>query len=98
MTSVEPYDDGRFDIEVVGRPGSALDALDTSGPFLVGQVTQLPDEPAQGRYGATRRARALETFADYRARLSELRGADVLTATSPATRRTCPTPWRRPAC
>ncbi len=31
MTSVDPYPDGRFDIEVVGRRRLRLDALDTSG-------------------------------------------------------------------
>jgi uncharacterized protein len=82
MTSVEPYEDGRFDIEVVGRSRFRLDAMDTSGPYLVGQVTHLPDDPRK-EGTAEEAARALETFAAYRARLSELRGADVLDGALP---------------
>ena len=48
MTSVDPYPDGRFDIEVVGRRRLRLDALDTSGSYLVGDVETV-DEPAQRR-------------------------------------------------
>ncbi|QNN53073.1 LON peptidase substrate-binding domain-containing protein [Nocardioides mesophilus] len=78
MTSVDPYPDGRFDIEVVGRHRLRLDGLDTSGPYLVGDVETLPD-PAPltaEAHEEARRARAV--FEDYRARLSELRGDDVL--------------------
>ena len=47
MTSVEPYEDGRFDIEVLGRQRLRLDGLNTSGEFLVGDVellTELTDK------------------------------------------------------
>jgi hypothetical protein len=78
MTSVEPYPDGRFDIEVVGRRRLRLDGLDTSGSYLVGDV-ETPDEPAPGGAEAEQEAeRTREMFGEYRRRLSRLRGDDVL--------------------
>ncbi len=44
LTEVEPHEDGRFDIEVVGRQRLRLDSMDTSGAFLVGGVDLLPEE------------------------------------------------------
>src|SRR6478672_7970052 len=44
MTSVEPYPDGRFDIEVVGRQRLRLERLDTSGSYLVGEVETVPED------------------------------------------------------
>ncbi len=78
MTDVEPLEDGRFDIEVVGRQRIRLDAMDTSGPFLVGEIERLEDDPAD-RYAATEEAeRTMATFLGYREALSELREMDVL--------------------
>ncbi|MEO5710690.1 MAG: LON peptidase substrate-binding domain-containing protein [Nocardioidaceae bacterium] len=78
MTSVDPYEDGRFDIEVVGRARMRLDGLDTSGEYLVGDVETLPErtEPHPEAIGQAERTYA--TFEEYRRRLSELRGGDVL--------------------
>jgi Lon protease-like protein len=78
MTSVDPYEDGRFDIEVVGRARMRLDGLDTSGQYLVGDVETLPErtEPHPDAMGQAERTYA--TFEEYRRRLSELRGDDVL--------------------
>lgn len=78
MTSVEPHADGRFDIEIVGRQRLRLDGLDTSGAFLVGDVETV-QEPADTSPAALEEAeRTHETFEEYRRRLSEMRGADVL--------------------
>jgi hypothetical protein len=78
MTSVEPHADGRFDIEVVGRQRLRLDGLDTSGAFLLGDVETV-QEPSDTSPPAVHEAeRTRETFEEYRRRLSELRGADVL--------------------
>jgi uncharacterized protein len=78
MISVEPYEDGRFDIEVLGRRRLRLDGLDTSGDFLVGDVESLP-EPQKPRPEATQEAlKTMDTFEEYRRRLSEMRGGDVL--------------------
>lgn len=78
MTSVDPYEDGRFDIEVVGRARMRLEGLDTSGEFLVGDVETLPErtEPHPEAMGQAERTYA--TFEEYRRRLSDLRGGDVL--------------------
>ena len=78
MTSVEPYPDGRFDIEVVGRRRLRMDGLDTSGPFLVGDVETVEEPPDTSAAAAQEADRARETFEEYRRRLSEMRGDDVL--------------------
>ena len=78
MTSVEPYEDGRFDIEVVGRQRMRLDGLDTSGAFLVGDVQTLSERTPKGNDAAHEAARTFETFKEYRRRLSQMRGGEVL--------------------
>jgi uncharacterized protein len=82
MTSVEPYEDGRFDIEVVGRQRLRVDGLDTSGQFLVGEV-ELLGEQRSPEEDAREAARTLTTFEEYRRRLSEMRGAPVLDGDMP---------------
>lgn len=81
MTTVVPAEDGRFDIEIVGRERFRLESMDASGPYLVGTVETTSDagDPA-ARPSSTSEAatRARQTFERYRARLSELRGAEVL--------------------
>jgi hypothetical protein len=74
LTTVETYDDGRYDIEVVGQRRMRVDALDTGGDFLVGEVAWL-DEPA-GEDPEQAAAQALRTFHVYRQRLEELSGRD----------------------
>ncbi|HET8561514.1 MAG TPA: LON peptidase substrate-binding domain-containing protein [Marmoricola sp.] len=81
LGSVEPYDDGRFDIEVTGRQRLRVVELDTSGAYLRAGV-ELPgdaDEP-DAREEATR---ALAVFHAYRSLLSEMRGGPVLTGQLP---------------
>jgi Lon protease-like protein len=79
MTSVEPYEDGRFDIEVLGRERLRLDGLDISGEFLVGDVETLPPaRTAKGNDTTREAARTLQTFTEYRRRLSTMRGGAVL--------------------
>jgi Lon protease-like protein len=78
MTSVEPYEDGRFDIEVVGRQRLRLDGLDTSREYLVGDVEVLPEKTKQQPAALEEAVRAMDTFEEYRRRLSDLRGDDVL--------------------
>ncbi len=78
MTSVEPYPDGRFDIEVVGRRRLRLDALDTSGSYLVGDVETVDEARIDSPEGVHEALRTRETFEEYRRRLSHLRGDDVL--------------------
>lgn len=78
MTSVDPYPDGRFDIEVVGRRRLRLDALDTSGSYLVGDVETVDEARIDTPEGVHEALRTRETFEEYRRRLSHLRGDDVL--------------------
>lgn len=81
LTEVTSYDDGRFDIEVLGRERLRVLDHDASGPFLRGEVTLLPDddEPAAQEEAD----RALGVFESYRALLSELRGGPVLVGDLP---------------
>lgn len=78
MTSVEPSPDGRFDIEVVGRQRMRLDGLDTSGPYLVGDVETVEEARESGPQALEEAERTRSTFEEYRRRLSELRGNGVL--------------------
>jgi Lon protease-like protein len=78
MTSVKPYPDGRFDIEVVGRSRMRLETLDSSGSYLVGGVETVEEDTRTSPEGAEAAARALETFEEYRQMLSRMRGGEVL--------------------
>ena len=83
MTTVVPADDGRFDIEIVGRNRFRLESMDPSGPYLVGEVETLP-EPVPSAAGTSQEAGLTRAvFETYRRRLSKLRGADVLDVTLP---------------
>jgi Lon protease-like protein len=83
LTSAEPYDDGRFDIEVVGRQRMRLEGIDTSGSYLVGDVTTMAERTPKGSDTSREAARTLGTFEEYRRRLSEMRGGDVLDGPMP---------------
>jgi Lon protease-like protein len=83
MTSVEPYEDGRFDIEVVGRQRLRVDGLDTSGEFLVGEV-ELLGEKRSPEEDPREAVRTLATFEEYRRRLSQMRGGPVLDGDMPS--------------
>jgi Lon protease-like protein len=78
LTSVEPYDDGRFDIEVVGRQRLRLDELDTSGPYLVGDVQMPGERTPKGSDVGTEGERTLAVFEEYHRRLARMRGGAVL--------------------
>jgi uncharacterized protein len=83
MTSVEPYEDGRFDIEVVGRERMQVGTIDTSGSFLVGDVSTMRERTPKGIDTAREAARTLGTFEEYRRRLSLMRGGEVLDGAMP---------------
>jgi Lon protease-like protein len=81
LTEVEPYEDGRFDIEVVGRQRmqvQGFEGMETSGSYLVGEVEKLSERTAKGVDLAQEAGRTLDTFEEYRRRLSEMRGGAVL--------------------
>jgi Lon protease-like protein len=81
LTEVDAYEDGRYDIEVIGRQRLRVVESDNSGPFLRGEVELLtdPDEPE----AAAEAELAMATFETYRKRLSELRGGPVLAGELP---------------
>ena len=81
LTEVEPYDDGRFDIEVIGRQRLRVTESDNSGPFLRGEVELLPDTDEPDAVAEAERT--LATFEIYRETLSELRGGPVLAGELP---------------
>jgi Lon protease-like protein len=81
LTEVDPYDDGRFDIQVIGRQRLRVTESDNSGPFLRGDVELLSDEDEPNAQDEA--ARTLATFEIYRERLSELRGGPVLAGEMP---------------
>jgi uncharacterized protein len=81
LTEVEPYDDGRFDIEVIGRQRLRVTESDNSGPFLRGEVELLPDTDEPDAVAEAERT--LATFETYRETLSELRGGPVLAGEMP---------------
>ena len=81
LTEVEPYDDGRFDIQVIGRQRLRVTESDNSGPFLRGEVELLPDEDEPD--AGTEAERTLATFETYRENLSEMRGGPVLAGEMP---------------
>jgi uncharacterized protein len=83
LTEAEQYDDGRFDIEVVGRQRMHLDSMDTSGEYLVGDVEPLRERTAKGADLAREASRTTDTFARYRGRLAEMGGVSVLDADLP---------------
>lgn len=85
LTDVAPYDDGRYDIEVVGRSRMRVEGVDTTGPFVVAEVRILDDELGADEPDALSEAaaRARLAFEDYRNLLCTIRGDDVLAGPMP---------------
>jgi uncharacterized protein len=83
LTAVESYEDGRYDVEVVGRSRMRVTGVDTSGSYLVGEVDTITERTEKGRDTAQEAARTLGTFEEYRRRLSSMRGGDVLDGAMP---------------
>ena len=97
LTEVEPYDDGRFDIEVIGRQRLRVIESDNSGPYLPGEVELLPDsdEPE----AVAEAEQALVHLRDLpAAALRAARRPGAGRRACPPTRRTSPTRWPAPAC
>lgn len=82
LTRVDERDDDRYDIEVVGRRRLRVDAVDSSGPYLVGEVSWLA-EPTGPNVDAEART-THQVFRGYRTELSRLRGEDVLSGALPS--------------
>lgn len=82
LTEATAYDDGRYDIEVVGRERLRVLDHDSSGLLLRGEVTLLPDR--EETEAASEAALTLHTFQAYRQQLSDLRGGPVLVGELPS--------------
>lgn len=80
LTEVESNEDGSFEILATARDRIILAELETSGDFANGEITDSPDEPAEGSEALQDRARA--TFTAYRAAVSDMQGT-TFTATLP---------------
>jgi len=76
LRRVEPYEDGRFDIVTTGGARFRVRELDTSRPYLTGEVDQLPEDvgEATAAAGLARRVRA--GFAAYLLALGAAHGSD----------------------
>jgi len=83
LGTVEEYDDGRFDVAAVGRHRMRVLKTESEGPFLRAEVENLDGGRQPEVATAREAAHALATFADYRDRVSELRGDDVMTGSLP---------------
>lgn len=83
MTMVEAHSDGGFDIEVVGRQRIRLDSMDSSGPYLVGDVEVLEEEVRPSVEPDAEAESAMATFEAYRTQVSEVRGVEVLDGVFP---------------
>jgi Lon protease-like protein len=71
VTDIEAHPDGTFDLVGVGRDRIRLDALETSGPFPVGEVSLLPEPRVDVSEDEMELARA--TFTAYRVALAGIR-------------------------
>lgn len=85
LTEIEPFDDGRFDIEVTGRQRIVLNKVDGSGEYLTAECDLLgdADEEDDSDEAHAEAAATLSIFEDYRDRLSDLRGGPVLIGAMP---------------
>lgn len=75
LRHVQPHEDGRFDIVTLGVERFTLEEIDTSRPYLTGQVNLLPDEP--GEDAVVLAAAVRSGFMDYVAALGEA-GGDII--------------------
>lgn len=75
ITVCEGLPDGRFDVEVAGVRRFRVTALDTTGPYLVGDVGYLDER--QGEQPAVAAAAAAAAFEAYRLELSRHRGGRI---------------------
>ena len=71
VTEIETHPDGTFDVLGIGRDRIQLDGLETTGPFPVGRVSELPEPTVAVPEEQLDQARAV--FSAYRAALAAIR-------------------------
>lgn len=77
LRRADPYEDGRFDIITTGTGRFRLQALDSSGAYLSGQVELLPDELGSAPEAPLLDAAVRAAFAGYLAALSDASGEQI---------------------
>jgi Lon protease-like protein len=83
LSTVEEYDDGRFDIAAVGRHRMRVTGTETTAPYLRCEVEHLLDDPTPSVDTAKAAALALAAFGDYRDLVSAMRGDEVMAGALP---------------
>lgn len=79
LVDVDPYEDGRYDIDLVARERFLTSSIDASGSYPVGLVEPYPDIANPSQEEDDREAVAARaTFDHYRDRVSDLLGTEVL--------------------
>jgi len=75
LRKVEPYEDGRFDIVTTGGGRFLVRELDTSRPYLTGEVDQLPEDVGDEAVAAELGRRVRAGFAAYLLALGAAQGS-----------------------
>ena len=77
LRRVEPYEDGRYDLVTTGADRFRLTGLDTSGPYLVGEVEWLPDDMGPAQEAPLLDSAVRAALLDYLAALGQASGQEV---------------------
>jgi len=77
LRRVETYEDGRYDLVTTGADRFRLTGLDTSGPYLVGEVEWLPDDMGPAQEAPLLDSAVRAALRDYLAALGQASGEDV---------------------
>lgn len=77
LRRVEPYEDGRYDVVTTGAERFRLIGLDTSGPYLVGEVEWLSDDMGPAAEAPLLDTAVRAAFADYVGALGRASGEQV---------------------
>lgn len=97
VASVEPQPDGGYELLITGTTRFRLRAVDTGGPYLVGDVETIEEELGNG--AGTLAGGVERAFRAYQKRLAGARKASLSGSRScRSTRRCSPTWWPRPRC
>lgn len=83
VTEHERHEDGRFDIEVLGRQRLRVLEVTPTEEYLTAEADLLDDAARDPAAEAGEAARTLAAFEEYRSELSELRGGPVLSGPLP---------------
>ena len=77
LRRVEPYEDGRYDLVTTGADRFRLTGLDSSGPYLVGEVEWLPDDMGPAQEAPLLDSAVRAALLDYLAALGQASGQEV---------------------